>query len=438
MGDDQPAGGRLKRLAKLAGLGARLSGEVAARGVKRLTGDATGMLSSAGAEKLVATLGELKGLAMKVGQSLAMDPDLLTPEVQAIVARLQNQAPPMSWETVKGVLGRELGEGAAARFSSFDERPLASASLGQVHGAVTKEGLKVAVKVQYPGVDRALESDLANIESTAVVFARAAGVPAQSYFSEIREALLEELDYRLEARNGALMMQACEGLTDLHLPRVYEELSSARVLTEERLEGETLKDFLARRALVPNHERFRVARLLIRAAFGPFLEGAVFQADPHPGNYVLLPDGRMGLLDFGNVRRASPTWVSVNRRLIEIGLGAPALDVVALSREAGFTMKVGEEKLRPFIEGVVELVLEPLRPSSYDYGSAQPLKRMRALMMKHALVVKTKMQPPPEALLFFRAMGGLMQNLQSLGAQGSYRQVYEELIAATAKSPSLG
>ncbi len=430
MGGDQPTGGRFKRLAKLAGLGARLSTEVASRGVKRLAGEsAASILSSAGAEKLVATLGELKGLAMKAGQALAMDPDLLTPEVQAIVAKLQNQAPPMAWATVKQVLVSELGEGALEKFQSIDEQPLASASLGQVHGAVTRAGQRVVLKVQYPGVDRALEADLANVESTAVLLARAAGVPAQSYFGEVREALLEELDYRLEARNAQIVAEAAKGLADLHVPAVLPELSAARVLTEERLEGETMKDFLARRAALSNEERFRVARQLIRAAFGPFLRAGVVHADPHPGNYVLLEDGRLGLLDFGNVRQVSKTWQGVNRQLIEMGLGAPWPDVVELSREAGFTLKASDAQLRPFIEPVVRLVLEPLMTERYDYAEAAPLKRMRALMMKQAVMVKTKVQPPAEGLLFYRAMGGLMQNLQSLGAAGNYRRVYEELMA---------
>lgn len=223
MAGDTPSGGRFKRLAKLAGLGARLSTDLATRGVKRLSGDTAGILSSAGAEKLVSTLGELKGLAMKVGQSLAMDPDLLTPEVQAIVAKLQNQAPPMHWDAVQGVLTRELGEGATGRFLSIDAVPMASASLGQVHQAVLKNGETAVVKVQYPGVDKALEADLANIESTAVLLAKAAGVPAQSYFAEIRESLLEELDYRLEATHAEQMRQACKGATDLVVPKVMSE-----------------------------------------------------------------------------------------------------------------------------------------------------------------------------------------------------------------------
>jgi predicted unusual protein kinase regulating ubiquinone biosynthesis (AarF/ABC1/UbiB family) len=201
------------------------------------------------------------------------------------------------------------------------------------------------------------------------------------------------------------------------------------VLVEERLEGETLKDFLARKAQVPNEERFAVARSLIRATFVPFYSGQVIHADPHPGNYVLMTDGRFGLLDFGNVRRVSDTWVDVNRTLLRVGLGAPAPDCVELSRRAGFTLKASDEKLRPFIEGMIALFLEPMRSERYDYATAQPLRRVRALTLKHLMLVKKKILPPPEALLFYRAMGGLVQNLQSLGAHGKFRAVFEELDA---------
>jgi predicted unusual protein kinase regulating ubiquinone biosynthesis (AarF/ABC1/UbiB family) len=396
-----------------------------------MSGEASSLLSSAGAEKLVSTLGELKGLAMKVGQSLAMDPDLLTPEVQAIVARLQNQAPPMKWETVQQVLEGELGAGAVERFASVEPTPMASASLGQVHAASLKDGQPAVVKVQYPGVDKALEADLANIESTAVLLAKAAGVPAQSYFAEIRESLLEELDYRLEATHAEQMRQACAGASDLVVPRVFSELSAQRVITEEKLEGETLKDFLASKAAASNDARFAVGRLLIRATFVPFFQGGIIHADPHPGNYVLMAAGKLGLLDFGNVRKVSGTWVGVNRELMEVGLGRHQVDFVDLTRRAGFTFKTSDDTVRPFIEGMMELVLEPMRAATFDYGAAKTLQRLRAHSMKHMLVVKTKLQPPPEGLLFYRAMGGLVQNLQSLGASGPYRDVYEELSATS-------
>ncbi|MFT3839425.1 MAG: AarF/ABC1/UbiB kinase family protein [Myxococcaceae bacterium] len=429
MAGDTPSGGRFKRLAKLAGLGARLSTDLATRGVKRLSGETAGILSSAGAEKLVSTLGELKGLAMKVGQSLAMDPDLLTPEVQAIVAKLQNQAPPMHWDAVQGVLTRELGDGALDRFLSVDAAPMASASLGQVHQAVLKNGERAVVKVQYPGVDKALEADLSNIESTAVLLAKAAGVPAQSYFAEIRESLLEELDYRLEATHAEQMRVACAGAADLVVPKVILELSAQRVITEEKLEGETLKDFLARKATASNEERFQVARMLIRGTFVPFFSGNVIHADPHPGNYVLMSGGKLGLLDFGNVRKVTDTWVGVNRELLHVGLGRNRVDFVDLTRRAGFTIDAPDDKVRPFIDGMMELVLEPMRTATFDYGTAKTLQRLRAHSMKHMLVLKTKLQPPPEGLLFYRAMGGLVQNLQSLGAAGPYREVYEGLAA---------
>ena len=197
MGDDDHklSTGRLSRLARLASLSARLSQDVVSRGVKRFTsgGESESLLGESAAEKLVATLGDLKGLAMKLGQQVSMDPDLLSPKVRAVVARLQNQAPPMSWATVHEVLSKELGQAPELAFARFEQTPLASASLGQVHRAWTHDGQEVAVKVQYPGIQGALESDLDNLGTMVSVVGTSSRLAhGKTYYAELRDSLLDE------------------------------------------------------------------------------------------------------------------------------------------------------------------------------------------------------------------------------------------------------
>ncbi len=429
MSDDHKLStGRFARLAKLASLSARLSKDVVKSGVSRLSGvEPESLLGKVAAEKLVATLGDMKGLAMKAGQMLSMDPDLLSPEIRAVVARLQNQAPPMGFETVKAVVVAELGKPPAEAFKIFDEAPLASASLGQVHRAVTHDGVEVAVKVQYPGIASALASDLENLGAMVSVVATGTRMTqGKEYFQELREHVLDELDYREEARRAKVYAEAAKPLHDLVVPKVFDELSSAKVLTLELLKGQTLKDFMAALDTHSNAARFHASKLLIRAIVGPFWSQRVVHADPHPGNFMLLPDGRMGVLDFGSITTLSPVWLDVNRRMVEGALLGQKLDLVALSLECGFHFD-DPAGARPFVEELIGIAFRGVAgQGEFDYRTANVNKDTRALFLKNATRIGS-IRPPREGVMFFRAIGGMNQNLETLGAKGDFRAVYAEL-----------
>jgi predicted unusual protein kinase regulating ubiquinone biosynthesis (AarF/ABC1/UbiB family) len=424
--DFKPSTGRFSRFARLAGLGARLSTEVMSKGVKKLAGSTEGLLGNAGAEKLVATLGEMKGLAMKLGQAMSMDPDQLPPEVRSVIARLQNQAPAMPFATVREVVKRELGGYPEEKYAQFDPKPLASASLGQVHRARTHDGQDVAVKVQYPGIEKAMLADLANLGSMVSVVSRGMGVPeGKAYFGELREELLKELDYREEAARAREYAKAAAVAPDLVVPQPLEALTGERVLTLEFVEGQTLKDVLGRTD-VPNEERFRISRLLIRAIWAPFLSSGSIHADPHPGNFIVMADGRMAVLDFGSVKQLSPTWLEVNRKMFRWILEGRHFDVVKLSREAGFIISLKDAESEPFIQGTIEIACKPVRSHDFDFATADTTRLMRAHFLKHAFKI-SQMRPPTEGLMFYRALGGLIQDLQNLKARGDFRGIYEEL-----------
>lgn len=429
-GSSRPPQGRLHRLRKLAGVGARVGADVVSQAVKRWRGgDEDAPITVGTAEKLAATLGDLKGAAMKLGQFAAMDAELLPAEVRAVLARLQNEAPPTPWEDVADVIQDELGAPPEQLFAELDHEPMAAASLGQVHRARMADGREVVVKVQYPGIGAALQADLANMGSVVKAVNAALG-QVSGYFAEIRRELLAELDYAREARLCEEFREAARALPDLCVPFTVPERIGLRVLTLERLPGETLKAFLGRgpEKATPE-ERFRVSRLLLRAVLGPFLAGGVVHADPHPGNYLLMPDGRLGVVDFGAIKRLPDRFAGACRKLLRLGLSGEPFDVVPVARELGIEWgDLPDEQARELMNEVLEIGGKPIRGGVFDYASATVVSDLRALKTTRFRQL-LKFRPPAEGLLFFRAVAGCVMNLRAIGARGEFWTVFEELAA---------
>ncbi|MCP3058972.1 AarF/ABC1/UbiB kinase family protein [Myxococcus sp. K38C18041901] len=423
--DSLPPQGRFTRLRKLAGLSMQVGTDVLKSSAKRLAGGTPELLSKNAAEKLVSTLGELKGAAMKLGQALSMDPDLLTPEVRQVLARLQNQAPAMSYDMVSRVVREELGCPPEEAFREFSREPLAAASLGQVHRAVLADGRSVAVKVQYPGIAESLTHDMENLGLVVKTMSKASRLmDGSAYFQEFRDELLLELDYRREAALARGFAKSVARLEDLQVPGVIDGHSAGRVLTMELLEGLTLKDWVTRES--SNEERFRVSRQLIRATYGPFFGAGEIHADPHPGNFMVMPDGRLGLLDFGSIKRFSPRFVDANRRMFQQSLKLEPFDVLRLSLEVGFTVELPGDEAADLIREVLHIAGRPMRTTPYDYTTCEIPRDMRNHFTRNAARF-LKIKPPPEAVMFFRSTGGLAQNLRLIGASGDFRGVFLEM-----------
>src|SRR3954466_12094923 len=264
--DEHVPSGRLRRLSRLAYLTARTTGDLlAAQARRKLTGEDVPHddLRKAG-ERILATLGELKGAALKLGQALAMDPDALPEEARSVVAKLLSQAPQrMDFAQVAELVRAELGQGPHELFAEFSPEPMAAASLGQVHAARLHDGREVVVKVQYPGVDKALENDLKNAGVLVRGFAMTGSetLDGRPYYEEMRASLMRELDYRAEADQADAYRKAASRYPELVVPEVVREFSSAKVLCLTRLRGQMLMDFIE--AKLPEEERFRVGRLML-------------------------------------------------------------------------------------------------------------------------------------------------------------------------------
>ncbi len=285
--------GRLGRFVKLAGVGARASVDMLARkGSEKV------------AERTAEVLGNLRGLAAKLGQT-ASYVDGFVPETHRAVyekalGALRTAAPRSAPEAVRAVVETELGAPLEKLFESFDEAPFASASIGQVHRATLPNGEVVAVKVQHPGIDDAIESDLSNV-SLLEGFIGALGPRALNsgaVLEEVKTRFREELDYRLEAERQEQFRALHAADPSIAIPRVVQDRSARRVLTMELVRGATLEEA----ALASPELRERYAQTLWRFVFKGNLVGGMFNADPHPGNYLFQPDGSVTFLDFGCIQ----------------------------------------------------------------------------------------------------------------------------------------
>src|SRR6201994_2783313 len=267
--------------------------------------------------ELVEQLGQRGGAAMKVGQVLSMVeldglPEDQRDALQAKLAELRDDVPPVPFSKLERLMRDEFGGPLSRVFSEFDERAFAAASIGQVHRATTLDGDDVAVKVQYPGVAEAVETDLVNAMLPLPLVKRLApSLDAKALASELRERIVEELDYELEAQHQRRIERVQRGHPFISVPAVNTELSTRRVLVSEFIEGER---FGAVRRL-DEAQRDSYGEIVFRFYFGMLYRDRIAAGDPHPGNYLLRPDGRVGFLDFGLLRDVSPTRADAERAI---------------------------------------------------------------------------------------------------------------------------
>jgi predicted unusual protein kinase regulating ubiquinone biosynthesis (AarF/ABC1/UbiB family) len=304
---------RFGRSFKLGQMAARIGGDLLRAGGKaafRRLDAATGFSDLAHlqtAEILLSTLGEMKGAALKLGQMLSyIDPDLPAP-YRLLLERLQADAPAMDFETVCEVVQEELGAPPDCIFSHFEATPMAAASIGQVHRARLKNGREAAVKVQFPGIADAMAADVKNgrlmLLFGAMLYRENR---SQDLQAELLEVLLDECDYRKEARNQSDFGNLWHDEDGIYIPEVYLDHCSERVFTSEYVEGANFRHFVTNASQTEkNHAGYLLLKFSIRSAW----RHGMFNADPHPGNYIFMPDGRVAFIDFGCTKRWDDTFV---------------------------------------------------------------------------------------------------------------------------------
>lgn len=388
------------------------------------------------AADVAAALGNMKGALMKLGQMASYVDSGLPDPVRDTLAQLQQDAPPMSAELAAEVVQRELGARPEELFLEWDSAPIASASIGQVHRAITGDGQAVAVKVQYPGVAEAVAADLGNagflFGGLGVLFP---GLQTGPIVDEVRARITEELDYRAEAENQRYFARHFQDHPFITVPRVIDRYCSPRVLTTELATGSRFAEVVEWSPL----ERNLAAETLFRFSFGSIYRLHAFNGDPHPGNYLFRPGGRVTFLDFGLVKRFTPAETALFQRLIQ---------AMVLDRDAAAFRRVVEGAgillpAAPFSDEVVEDYFRFYYSYVMEEGTLTIDASYAAAGVKHLFdasgpyaELKRWLNVPPSFVVLQRITLGLMGLFARLGATADWRRLAMEVWPFVGAGPS--
>jgi len=423
------------RTARLASLPLSFAGR-ATLGLGRRIGGAPAeavatQLQQRTAEQLFRVLGELKGGAMKFGQAMSIFesalPENMVAPYRATLTALQDSAPPMPASLVQQVLARELGADWRALFASFDLDPAAAASIGQVHKAVWHDGREVAVKVQYPGAGDALMSDLRQIGRAAWLFAGwIPGLDVGPLVVELQERVAEELDYDLEADAQTRFHEAFADHPDIVVPAVVHH--SSRVLVSEWLDADrSLARLIADGSKA---DRDRYGELYVRFLFSGPERAGLLHADPHPGNFRIMRDGRVGVVDYGAVARLPESGLpSIIGELLTNAVRDDYEAVLAGLREAGFvkdSVRMEADELRAYLAPFIEPAATPQFTFSRAWMRGQFARINDPRSPGYTTVLKINL--PPEFLLIHRVWLGGIGVLSQLEAEAPFADILDEAL----------
>ncbi len=441
--------GRVRRSAKLGSIvgvqGARYAGTKATN-VGRSDEGSKERLEQRHLEtamKMVGALGQMKGAAMKLGQFASfIDTEFIPEEYREIyqeqLAKLRTDAPAMPWEKVEKVLLEEYDdEPVSELFAEFETEAFAAASIGQVHRAEMLDGRQVAVKIQYPGIAEALDADLRNA-GTLVRLARAIapGLDAKAIADEIRERVMEELDYEYEAQNQRSFSRAYRDHPFIYVPDVITRLSRRRVLVTELVEGLDFEEIKQ----LPDEERSRFGEIVFRGSFGSIYHLQHFNADPHPGNYILMHDGRVAFLDFGMTKKLDREQILLEQRAVDAATRDDPEALRESLHDLGFVKKPSKldaERLLEHVRSIGgwyledrEIEISAKRVMKIIESTHDPRSEYFDLMRRESM--------PADELMGRRMEIGVVAVLGQLRAKRNWHRIMREWVYAEAPATELG
>jgi len=429
--------GRLARFGQFGRLAGSVAGGMLAEGARRLADGERPqlrdlLLTPANVGKVADRLSHLRGAAMKLGQMISMDAgDLLPAELSQIMSRLRDNAHHMPPAQLQQVLAREWGQDWRTRFERFDVRPIAAASIGQVHRAVTRDGRELAIKVQYPGVRESIDADVDNVATLL----KMSGVLPKGFditplLSEAKSQLAEEADYEREGEQMSLFGRLLADTPQVVVPALDPGLTTSRVLAMTFLQGRPIETL----ETAPQAARDAAMQTLMQLVLRELFEFGVMQTDPNFANYRFQPDtGRLVLLDFGAARPVAAETAEGYRRLLRTGLAGDRTAVRAAALEAGFLGPTAVARHSPRIDRMIDVIIGELnRPGLFDFGDRRFVAALRDQGMEIAADTNAWHVPPADMLFVQRKISGTALLAARLKARVDVRVLVEPWLAGRA------
>jgi len=424
-----------KRFLRLAGMSASIAKNVASHKVKGLFKDEQSQaqdqeqLYADIGKQIAQTLGEMKGAVMKVGQIASQVKDLLPEEVANALEVLQKESPPMPYPMIRRQLIKALGDTPENLFAEFDESPFAAASIGQVHKALTKEGVECVVKIQYPGVKESCDSDLKHLKR-ALKLAGLVKVSAEvidKTFEEIRRMLYEELDYVHEGENLNLFAEYYKDHPYVIIPELIESLSAETVLTLTYVPGDSLQQV---KEPAYSQDMNNLIGYRLFETFGQQIYDLhAVHSDPHPGNFAFRPDGSIILYDFGAVKRIPEETIAKLRSLVADALDGRVETLDQHLLNIGVRQANGKEPDAAYYREWIDIVMAPFaNDASYDFSQSNLHRRVMGKMKRDGMKYIGSFQPSPETMHIDRVISGHYWTMVDLGVKASFRPLVDKIV----------